>query len=121
MKEQHVTFETAKLLRKIDFQEEVNSFYNQYGVFFYPQSYLNWNYDKKAKYSAPTQCLVQKWLREKYNIYIDIVTAGPNFFVTHVGKAERPTIIDNSQHKSYEKALEVGLQEGLKLIINELK
>jgi len=69
---------------------------------------------------APTQSLLQKWLREKHNI---IIFLGPT---TTVGKyAVEVDTIEEHYHSetliydTYELALEKGLKEGLKLIKNE--
>lgn len=62
-------------------------------------------------YHAPTQSLLQKWLREKHNIFIQI---NVNFNVRIYYKDELYDEIFTFH--SYEGALEKGLQESLKLI-----
>ena len=72
---------------------------------------------------APTQSLIQKWLREKHNIHVSpreswsidntleyVCTVNGNY-VTH-GIKNKPI----NRFDTYEQALEIGLQEGLKLI-----
>ena len=72
---------------------------------------------------APTQSLIQKWLREKHNIHVSpreswsidntleyVCTVNGNH-VTH-GIKNKPI----NRFDTYEQALEIGLQEGLKLI-----
>ena len=83
----------------------------------------NHNSQKKLKvYSAPSQSLLQKWLREKHNIIILIelkdssmslytpitiyVVSKTTMMIAHLPKS----------FDSYEDALEAGLIEGLKLI-----
>lgn len=73
-------------------------------------------------FSAPTQSLLQKWLREKYMI---IVTSDPimgfsfckyswNIYIhSNIWRLDKFTA---KQFDSYEQALENGLQEALKLI-----
>ncbi len=76
-------------------------------------------------YMQPTQSLLQKWLRETYNIDVEL------FSVTHnnikwwrvyvkIGTSVQwnPAQLqnENQQYKKYEIALEEGLQEALKLI-----
>lgn len=70
IKEDYVSFETAKLLNEKEFDKDVdNRFsphfaYNEAGEFSGP----SWD----TKYNAPTLQMVMKWLREKYNIIIII-------------------------------------------------
>ena len=72
--------------------------------------------------SAPTQSLLQKWLREKYCIWIDVNTyseRGFTWFNVLVNRGD--TSLDNwdSEFSSYKKALEKGLFKGLELIKNK--
>ena len=72
---------------------------------------------------APTQSLLQKWLREKHKIYVstresysfdntlEYVCTVNGTYVNHNIK-DKPI----NRFDTYEQALEVGLQEGLKLI-----
>ena len=70
---------------------------------------------------APTQSLLQKWLREKFNI---IVTAFTDFVTWQVEiihpDLENPFYFDFDDNgdymNSYEDALELGLQKGLEII-----
>lgn len=69
--------------------------------------------------SAPTQALLQKWLREVHNIdfiikpYYDSVN-GKTYTADPISPPLGFSRI--SRQKSYEDALEIGLQEALKLI-----
>ncbi|MCM1932985.1 hypothetical protein NCY81_16095 [Bacteroides uniformis] len=72
-------------------------------------------------YSRPTQSIAQKWLRETKNLHIEISYMYGNYWIydiltitSHdlVGLPDRPII----NYKSYEEALEAGIQEALKLI-----
>jgi hypothetical protein len=79
-------------------------------------------------YLSVTQSLLQRWLREKHKIHIEIQ---PQLASKSKSKERYPDdMIPNGEYmcfvdfekgnsnvyKSYEEALEVGLQEGLKLI-----
>lgn len=81
----------------------------------------------------PTQSLLQKWLREVHNIHIEIhygkdkttVWFTPKLFSLIKGKDGDSEdyydelyeeLVELEQEDSYEKALEIGLQEALKLI-----
>ena len=79
-------------------------------------------------FSAPTQSLLQKWLREVHNIEIYVHKFKPNgaypkgyYCVSrpliHYSNEMKDWIFTN--FKTYEEALEVGLQEGLKLLSDE--
>jgi hypothetical protein len=78
---------------------------------------------------APTQSLLQKWLREAHNLYVDITKSGKGEFgsdiIYDVFYGWSITEIDSIKelcpglhvgYKTYEEALEKGLFEALKLI-----
>lgn len=132
MKEQLISIETAKLAKEKGFNEYC---YNCY----YNNGYLNTAEDNDFKlfsngnvYTvAPTQSLLQKWLREVHNIHIKVDDFLDNdnktdwdyevvFIGTDINEkgeyiAEIPYDCDRS-YITYEEALEKGLQEALKLI-----
>lgn len=94
MTEEHVTLETAKLLK-------------EKGMF--------------TDIEFPTQSIVQKWLRETKGLHIGICYSHKLFWYYEimsvsnhvlVGLANRPSI----HYNTYEEALEAGIQEALKLI-----
>ncbi len=156
MKEQLISFETAKLAKEKDFNILQHSYYFEDGEFkenslkgtngYYGEEYEfnlsefneNWN-DKwltkktgdrcfgcsKQKgyletFSAPTQSLLQKWLREVHNLHISIVfdkNTANTYYCYMINSIKGYTNIE-SKHAffSYEEALEAGLQEALKLI-----
>lgn len=120
MKEQLISFETAKLAKEKGFTQK--------GI------YPKWRVDGKILveltngdeeyHSASTQSLLQKWLREEHNIHIlmnvgmydgnkqtfycNVCLFGENLYKS---KFRSKTSI-----YTYEEALEEGLQEALKLI-----
>lgn len=131
MTEKVIDFKTAKLAKEKKFNLETNNFYTKpniklFGVDEHGRTYLIKNISGKLYklgehavlnerniFEAPTQSLLQKWLREVHKINVYCV----------------PTEIDETKwyHNiassfkvytgSYEEVLEVGLQEGLKLIV----
>lgn len=103
MKEQLISFETAKLANKKEFIECTENRYNKKGTF---------NYSKAYSISAPTQSLLQKWLRETHNIVV-LVWYNPELqeWESHISEKYY-----ESKFETYEEALEKGLQEALKLI-----
>lgn len=72
-------------------------------------------------YSAPTQSILQKWLREVYNLHIDIRTnifAEGKYFL-YIMENKEPYYTkwnSNTYYDTYEQALEEGLYNALKLI-----
>ena len=151
MREQLISFETAKLAKGKGFNEREHWFYkvkseNDIELYGCTKKQLvgfkgyNPIYNKVNDYhtnkekdnaklyrcSAPTQSLLQKWLMEKYRIFININYDGND-------EVFRVEIIKQNNDRSrkvfylkeeniimmfhsYEDALEISLQEGLKLI-----
>lgn len=67
---------------------------------------------------APTQSLLQKWIRDNFNIHIEIImvdtlTCTYAYHITSTGNGIRP---DSKLYDSYEECLEDGLLESLELI-----
>lgn len=123
MKEELITFETAKLAKEKGFDEVCSYLYENSKEIVYTthkNSGLNKHFDW---YSAPSQSLLQRWMREKYNIHIEI-TWNPNETDKHyyaslnyiVGAHNKDTLNEAITYITYEEALEVGLYEALKLI-----
>jgi len=64
--ENHVSFETAKLLKEKGFDEPCNH-YDDCGQFWIPGGY---NKNLSYHFPAPTLQMAMKWLRETYNLEI---------------------------------------------------
>ncbi len=124
MEETLVTIKTAKLAKEKGFNIEVNAFYNTYTALtkhgkHENVSFKDWNnYDEpigkrgKCYTSAPSQSILQKWLREVHNIVVlPWYNLEKNTWEIHI-----PNIYYKSDFKEFEEALEIGLQEALKLI-----
>jgi hypothetical protein len=92
---------------------------------------LNYEYDEvlghdvQVLYSAPTQALLQKWIREEYSIHIQVQVLGQfvdkenKFYVQVIMFGENKWVskfVSNKLKYSYEQALEAGILEALKLI-----
>ena len=138
--EELVSFTTAKLALEKGFpQKEIYDFYDNDSYFMKQNGErshddnFDWDNDRIEdiiQIYAPTQALLQKWLRDVHNIHIAAFPCG--FFSNNNKKAFalgitkestmmlgpsktfRCDIIDYLE--SYEEALEKGLQEALKLI-----
>ncbi len=129
MEDQIVTFITAKLARQKGFKENSLYCYDKNAVmtaavdytgrlYFDEEDTNNAEENGYSSYLAPTQSLLQKWLREEHNIFISII----------YHKTKKHSIIINDEcendifgcfgefYNTYEQALEKGLQEALKLI-----
>ena len=91
--EEIVTYEVAKLAKERGFNKEVFAYYDCDGDLAYVVSQYRGNsineilVDKNkpnpigAEYtSAPTQSLLQRWLREEKNIHIEIVATASGYF-----------------------------------------
>jgi hypothetical protein len=130
MKEEFVSFETAKLAKEkgfnlkcgVRYDEENTLTTTKLGMNSYPNNFVN-------SYAAPTQSLLQKWLRETHNIYVEIFTAKYAWnskvgFYYHVRtiKSKHDDSYHNYRTKfvgTYEEALERGLELALNCIKNK--
>lgn len=134
MNEQLINFETAKLAKERGFEEFVSYCYLENEELYGTYSLMNeddsafidimdgnelenHNSSDFDRYSAPTQSLLQKWLREKHDIHITITSISQESWQYHIQKP-KDKLGDNYEEdfENYEEALEMGLQEALKLI-----
>ena len=127
MKDELVSFETAKLAKEKGFN--IDSSDRLYHTGWYQNEKGEWFFDTfLPDLFAPTQSLLQKWLREKGIIVVPIYGYGdnPNWSV-HIEviewmkKDENSVLLSGvdfepSLYETYEDALEKGLYESLKLI-----
>lgn len=155
MQDQLISFETAKLAKEKGFNEYCSHNFDINGKFSGFTGYaIMRNYNKNSNIhlydtdteeninpdllcTAPTQSLLQKWLREVHNLYVGIDLyhmqgewIGPTYqyqiYKVYNAEKEREDDLDitgqpNCYHsennsKTYEEALEIGLQEALKQI-----
>ena len=117
MEEQLISFETAKLAKEKGFDLEVRDSYWERGndVIEERNNHANVNM-LDSHYSAPTQSLLQKWLREEHKIHlVSAMTFGDQYsFMVYKGNNPQPSHITDDG--SYEETLEEGLKQSLKLI-----
>ena len=120
MTEELVTLETAKLLRKKGYNEYCGLVIGDNGNEAIVAFRTNNDFPEGA-YSRPTQSFAKKWLREVKGIHVEISYMYGGYWTYDiltipehdlVGLSDRPII----HYKSYEEALEAGIQEVLKLI-----
>jgi len=133
MKEELTEFKTAKLAKEKGFDIPCLAFYSGIkgsGKILFDNN-TETSIQTSERCSAPTQALLQKWLRDKFQIEVRIhaehYSNGTNWNVQAL-KWDLSLIDDdfiadgcgmygdNGEYKTYEKALEKGLYEGLKLI-----
>ena len=135
MKDELISFKTAKLAKEKGFNWKCLFYYGDCRTPIDPilvdpdgqfgRGYILENYNSKEwsynKWSAPTQSLLQKWLRDTQNVSVEtyisyqgwevhVATIKANLFVTKIFISEKQNF------NSYEEALEKGLQKALKLI-----
>lgn len=119
MNEQLISFETAKLAKeKGFFNGDIFYFFKNNGELTYKD-----RSDKFVSYdiSAPTQSLLQKWLREKHHLIIIVAyqyehDSTPYSYWIYKELQSLPINQWVNDLNTYEEALELGLQEALKLI-----
>ncbi len=120
MEETLISFSTAKLAKEKGFDWKTDACY------IIENKELN--YDATGEIhnhnefhdvvSAPTQSLLQRWLREKRKIYISIkleIAYIPRGWYCYID-ADSYRLWGSQVYKTYEKALGVGLIKALKLI-----
>lgn len=130
--EQYVTFETAKLLKEAGFDSPTRGIYrtNRTGDHSFAEynikqtvDDLSWNAGDgfQYEYSAPTQSLAARWLREVHHIFLMMAPTlnGWMFDLFHLDKYQYIVCDLRTCEKDYESTFECGLREALKLIINK--
>jgi len=128
MTDQIISFQTAKLAKEKGFDWGVFEYFNLDNVFTKEKQAINDGYICNINYndrytqpnafSAPTQTLLQKWLREKHNIHIE-VQKHPSGYLGYLKAHYTITgnkIIKTKLFSIYEEALESGLLKALKEI-----
>ena len=146
MTDQIILFETAKLAREKGFTELCYASYHPKtkkleNTLSYSENILDrndveyideisitdsisYNSTDSTRYDAPTQSLLQRWLREKHNIFVAVTFNNHTlkyyyFIFTNIKEQFSNRICSLPlQFRFYEEALERALIEGLKLIDN---
>jgi hypothetical protein len=126
MREQLISFETAKLAKELGFNWDVAYFFKFKGfkkdTIKEDKTLILCDHNQGVSISRPTQSLLQKWIRETYEIDVEsrrlVMADGRKLYQCFVYKP--PTVnLQKGRFSSYEEALEKGLQEALKLIKDE--
>lgn len=131
MTETLVKLQTAKLAKQKGFNVTVKHRYRKDEADMHLMPYLaaiNFNdpcfQDEGRQYtSAPSQTILQKWLREVHNVIVFVAPVVPHCkefgytIVHHESSYSKLTEVDCSQfYDNYELTLETGLEESLKLL-----
>jgi hypothetical protein len=123
MKEPLISFETAKLAKEVGFLEPSCTWYNFSGLLVSMVSISQPANGKFPSYSAPTQALLQKWLRDGHEIrlYVEDNYDRMLGYLRGWSPLVNGTVYykDNDCFPTYEEALEAGLFEALTIIKNK--
>jgi hypothetical protein len=119
MTDEYITKETAILAKEKGFNNGCSYLWGEYEEYEGMHHTDNYNQMNDAKqFSAPTQSLLQRWLRETHKIHIGIDYDNNGwafFFLTDLSHSNN--ISWSKDYETYELALEAGLQKAL----NEIK
>lgn len=115
MKEQLVSFDTAKLSKEKGFKNSSRCYDGSGYLLKVIKNHSN-NSMQRFRFEAPTQSLLQKWLREIHDIHIEVCHDSGPYALFVFGKGDAKPKYNNYEFNTYEEALEEGLQEALKLI-----
>lgn len=126
MVEELVSWEAAKLLKEKGFDIPTGYVYNKEGRVGRSFGAYNWNHSevRSVSYaSAPSQSLVQKWIREKLNLFVHSFCNASGWAWqidkcngTFIKGSEDTGPNAGGQWDTYEEALECGIIESLKLL-----
>ena len=128
MEDVRVSFEVALLLKEKRFNEPTLTCYrfddseDKYNIISESSFHYFNNQENKDNYvadiSAPAQSVLQRWLREKYDIHIIVVSS--NIEGYNYGVVKEKGFLGISPNifpfETYEEALEQALLEGLQMI-----
>jgi uncharacterized protein YggL (DUF469 family) len=128
--EEICTYEVCKLAKEKGFNEPTDRYYHIYDDVIEAQNSLEmtgsgcadvYNSLNQYRCSAPTQSLLQRWLREEKNIDIAIVplyTGGYSYIVYNIHCRDNRVVNTNAGYATYELALEDGLKYALENLLN---
>lgn len=125
MKDQLISLETAKLAKNAGFDIPTALCYSDFDEYALPfnagnEPHIN---SKHSYYSAISQSIMQRWLREEHKIRVFVTHGISGNFNYEIRIFDKPNDIGHwtrighiSSFETYEDALEAGLMNGLKLI-----
>ena len=118
MENKLISFETAKLAKEKGFNIKSDHLYIGDRDIDFIQ---NFGTTQEVYWYAPSQSLLQKWLREVHDIHIETlrqigINSNEVSYVSTVQLRINKNIVCRAGFKIYEESLEIGLQESIKLI-----
>lgn len=127
MEEEKVSYETAKLATEKGFNcFDIKNNYvyceREDSIFYHKpvSNFIDDSYNKGYLYRTPTQSFLQTWLRVTHNIHVNVFEEFGNYILLIHNYDSAGSKVEIWKHKgphsSYEKGLEMGLFEALKLI-----
>jgi len=123
LEEQLISFETAKLAKEKGFNMHCRNIYGIEGESWYMYENEDFPYNSlNDSLFAPTQSLLQKWIRDKFDIHLQIVICFWSIrkyqYIVHSETCHKKSsqYLGNAIFGSYEEVLEFGLKKCLKLI-----
>lgn len=129
MTETIVSLETAKLLKRKGFNEFCVLAYADEDLHLMSLNTTNFFIDEiGVGYSAPSQSIAAKWLREKHEINVSVLRMTERYggavssnnllkYFRHIQIPNRQSIVDAGVYYfTYEEAFEKGIKEALKHI-----
>ena len=117
--EDYVSFEVAKLLKEKGFDEGCSFVVNAISKGVMPVSWPTTNSDiedeKASLIALPTLQMARKWLREKYNIHIEVVHLNVDRHTYYLYRyyscqSERYVQHTNPEYSTYEEACEAAIK-----------
>ena len=123
IEEQFVSFDTARMLKEAGFHIPCIKVYNKHSKNLDAWSYPVDSNQHTRYYSAPTQALAARWLREVHRIVVDVAYIPPHVgrdvwqdFVGGMDDMVWPGDYEPSDRKyeTYEEALEAGISFAFK-------
>lgn len=131
MEEDYVSYELAKKLKKLGFDELTNFFYNEVpgheGELELGGGYANFNSFRMPGCgctSAPTLWFAWKWLRYEKNIDVDVNYNTKDYEIVSyewsIFTLSPCDLIDNADdsYQSYEEALEAGIMRAVEMLLS---
>ena len=122
MEEQLISFKTAKLAKDKGFNIHCRTAFSEDGGTWENEDFPYNSFNDNI--FAPTQSLLQKWLRDEYGAYVEINCytdsehVSDKTFKISLILIKQQSNIESYAMGTYEEVLEAGLFEALKLINN---
>ena len=121
--EDYVSFETAKLLKEKEFDEATIGYYPIVGKAketFHKGAAYRWNYFSDRGIAAPTLQMATKWLREDYNMHIEVRYFPMPDIYRYVIIHSPATFENIDSHPQYFNTYEEACEEAIKYCLENL-